>query len=250
MRSENARPVRRVLPPVPVLVLLSSLCWIAAAKGAPRKNTELKAEQWFAVHGVEEDDVLNVRRGPTPRSATTGAIPPDARDVRATGRTARLGPSTWREVVRGKTRGWVNDRYLVVLEAAPAAAPAPDDTSTSRPPSAQPRIASETGFVCYFNQPLWTVKVREDGGAACLETCKGPAGLRATTAPLGKARPDSWAVQINRPNGTRFMALSIKRTGSCVENVSKEVYPYEALARRHGEGAYSGCCRISQTVRR
>jgi hypothetical protein len=66
---------------------------------------------WFSVEGVEADDILNIRAAADPRSAILGQIPPDAQ-VRATGRSRQVGPSTWREVTYLRVCGWVNGKFL------------------------------------------------------------------------------------------------------------------------------------------
>jgi hypothetical protein len=66
---------------------------------------------WLPIHGVESGDTLNIRAAPGPHSTLLGRIPPDAR-VRATGRSKRVGPSTWREVTFLRVRGWVNGKFL------------------------------------------------------------------------------------------------------------------------------------------
>jgi uncharacterized protein YraI len=66
---------------------------------------------WLSVQGVEADDTLNIRAAADPRSAILGRIPPDAQ-VRATGRSKQVGPSTWKEVAYLRVCGWVNGKFL------------------------------------------------------------------------------------------------------------------------------------------
>jgi hypothetical protein len=70
-----------------------------------------RAGHWLAVQGVESGDTLNIRASPDARSTLLGRIPPDGR-VRATGRSKRVGPSTWKEVAYLRVRGWVNGKFL------------------------------------------------------------------------------------------------------------------------------------------
>jgi hypothetical protein len=62
----------------------------------------------FRVYGVADDDVLNVRSGPSEGHAVVGNIPPNASTVRMVGGCIAL----WCEIQFRSTRGWVNRYYL------------------------------------------------------------------------------------------------------------------------------------------
>lgn len=77
--------------------------------GAPlAKGMAKPAESRYQVANVEEDDVLNIRNGPSEYHDAVGAIPPTARDVKIVGECADV----WCPVVHGGTKGWVNRFYL------------------------------------------------------------------------------------------------------------------------------------------
>ncbi len=63
----------------------------------------------FWVYGVAEDDVLNLRMGPSPEHDIVGAIPSQARGVRMAGACEDM----WCLVQFGEQKGWVNRSYLV-----------------------------------------------------------------------------------------------------------------------------------------
>lgn len=63
----------------------------------------------FWVYGVAEDDVLNVRMGPSAETDVVGAIPAAARGVRMAGACEGM----WCLVEFGDQKGWVNRSYLV-----------------------------------------------------------------------------------------------------------------------------------------
>ena len=63
----------------------------------------------FWVYGVAEDDVLNVRMGPSAETDVVGAIAPAARGVRMAGACEGM----WCLVEFGDQKGWVNRSYLV-----------------------------------------------------------------------------------------------------------------------------------------
>lgn len=60
------------------------------------------------VTGVSDDDVLNIRRRATVRSAKVGQIPAGFCGIR------RLGPrrGRWVKIRYGETTGWVHSRYI------------------------------------------------------------------------------------------------------------------------------------------
>jgi hypothetical protein len=62
----------------------------------------------YRVRGVGENDVLNVRRGPSEDNASIGAIPATGRRVMITGQCSEV----WCPVQYGRIRGWVNSLYL------------------------------------------------------------------------------------------------------------------------------------------
>lgn len=78
--------------------------------------TAKQHEPLYEVAGVEEDDVLNIRNGPSEYHDAIGAIPPSARGVKIVGACE----ADWCPVTHGSTKGWVN-RYYLTPEAAQSA---------------------------------------------------------------------------------------------------------------------------------
>lgn len=70
----------------------------------------------FMVAGVDEDDVLYVRDGPSMDHASIGALPPQAQGVKILGSCEQ----EWCPVAHNGIKGWVNTYYLVAeYPAAP-----------------------------------------------------------------------------------------------------------------------------------
>ena len=63
----------------------------------------------FRVAGVLSNDVLNVRRGPSPEAPAVGAIPPYGQGVRLLGQCQR----EWCLITHNGLNGWVNRLYLI-----------------------------------------------------------------------------------------------------------------------------------------
>lgn len=62
----------------------------------------------YRVRGVSDDDVLNVRRGPSEDQALVATIPPTGRRLEVTGQCQK----DWCPIRYGSSRGWVHKYYL------------------------------------------------------------------------------------------------------------------------------------------
>jgi hypothetical protein len=85
----------------------------AAAKPAKsaakvRALTAAEAPVYFKVRGVDEDDVLNVRRGPSEEHRLIASIPASGRRLEVTGRCER----DWCPIRYGAVTGWVHRYYI------------------------------------------------------------------------------------------------------------------------------------------
>lgn len=79
----------------------------AIAKVAPAVTATAPSPS-FRVAGVGEDDMLNIRNGPSEQHAAVGIISPRGRGVRITGACV----DEWCPVRHGAMAGWVNRYYL------------------------------------------------------------------------------------------------------------------------------------------
>jgi len=107
----------------------------------------------YAVTGVPNGDVLNVRRLPSAGSEKVGALAPSSTGIRSTGRTQTAGGTTWLEIdLSNGVNGWVNKQFLAEEQGQigtergavlGGSAPAVRITSASEPaaPSAPSAIA-------------------------------------------------------------------------------------------------------------
>ncbi len=93
---------KRIATPVVKQKVAPKITKRSVARGADEVPT-------FWVYGVAQDDVLNVRMGPSTEADVVGAIPPEARGVRMAGACEGL----WCLVQFGDQKGWVNRSYLV-----------------------------------------------------------------------------------------------------------------------------------------
>lgn len=126
MRLLSAPPARRWFLAIRLLAFV--LLALALTQG-PAAATE--DERSYRVVAVDEDDVLNIRAGPSAGHPIVGEIPPTGRGVRLTGPCRGWCPITYRGAA-----GWVSARYLAIEPGvAPFAqrAPLPDQAAAVPP---------------------------------------------------------------------------------------------------------------------
>jgi hypothetical protein len=89
---------------------------VRPAAARPKASEAIAAS--FRVAGVEADDILNVRSGPSGDYPSVGGIPPASRAVEI------VGPcrDAWCPIRHGRVSGWVN-RYYLAAERSDARAP-------------------------------------------------------------------------------------------------------------------------------
>jgi len=81
----------------------------ATRNPVPAKNMSMVTLASFRVAGVDEDDMLNVRSGPSEHAEPIGGLAPESRGVQIVGRCFEA----WCPVRHGRVSGWVNRHYLV-----------------------------------------------------------------------------------------------------------------------------------------
>ena len=198
----------------------------------------------FRVDGVAADDVLNVRSAPDPAASLAGTIPPTAQAVIGIGTPTTIGQTTWQRVRYAGVEGWVNKRFLKAPAAPPAAsssgsAPAAPTSAAATPPS-----NSLQSFVCFGDEPFWSIEFGADGSATCGEACKGPPGLRSanvSTAPNG----DLQGFDLVDAKGGVFVSAVTRKTGTCSDGMSDDPYPY-VFSGVGKPGPLAGCCRVKR----
>ena len=101
--DERARPAATLAAP--------NLAVADQGAGQPVYGSELPAN-W----AVADEADLGVRADPSPSSDLTGSIDGGTSELSSTGRIARRGDATWRELkVPGATTGWVDAARLVPM---------------------------------------------------------------------------------------------------------------------------------------
>jgi uncharacterized membrane protein len=235
------------------MLLLGTLLLLGSPAAAAQRR-------FFAVYGLPAGQYLHVRASAHPRSRVRGTIPAEGRNLLATGKRSVRGGRPWREIQFADLRGWVEERFLVATPAPGAVATTSAAAFAAKPESpdeleallasfasATPAVDGagpvfDEDLVCYLNEPFWRIQITKAGAATCTETCDGPPDLRAALArPLAGAK-DAWSLELRTADARPFMAVTVRRTGSCTESLSSDQYTYEVVARRPGGRPFSGCC--------
>lgn len=97
----------------PILTATPPPATATAVATVPPAATAVSTEVEYRVAFVAANDVLNVRRQPSPNAAIVAELAPDATGVHAIGEgQTLLGGSLWLSVETAGGDGWVNSAYL------------------------------------------------------------------------------------------------------------------------------------------
>ncbi|WP_158278911.1 SH3 domain-containing protein [Leucothrix arctica] len=212
----------------------------------------------FQINGVESWDTLNMRSQPGSKSAVVTKIPANGKYIRATGQRQSVGNTVWTKVTwQGKT-GWVSERFIRPMQAAPAQArPTAPNTAARAPqrpqPAAAPRAAvprtkavsgSKGKWVleCGDRSPFWRTIVHPKALDVNLR------GQAAGMIPITyeKQRRNRWntamKTELKSSNGRFTTNLTIKYTKQCLHTLSNQKVHYRVDALINGE-QLNGCCK-------
>ncbi|MBS3752757.1 MAG: hypothetical protein KGY46_05135 [Anaerolineales bacterium] len=78
----------------------------------PSPTPETSSTTLYAVVGVSDDDVLNIREGPGAENEITATIPPHSTDIQTTGEGVDVDGSKWVPIEYLGEKGWVNAYFL------------------------------------------------------------------------------------------------------------------------------------------
>lgn len=119
--AESVKPgptkLAAVKPPAAKKPSPAKVSSLVVTKEQAAKRSALGSEPTYQVANVEDDDVLNIRNGPSEYHVAVGAIPPSGRGVKIVGNCK----AEWCPITHGRARGWVN-RYYLSQEAPLASA--------------------------------------------------------------------------------------------------------------------------------
>jgi uncharacterized membrane protein len=180
----------------------------------------------YQVVDVAADDRLNVRNQAGLEADIIGSLLPDAVDVVITGAVMEIAGSGWWEIVFVEgylSTGWVNGRYLEVMER--------DERERDYP------------LMCGGTEPFWSLEV-ENGQARYSGLDEEPQTMSASPWRKASGRLGTFAVQLER-GGQIGYASVWRESASCSDGMSDIGYPFGTVVIRPDGEVLSGCCRRS-----
>jgi uncharacterized protein YraI len=123
----------------PIAVRIALLVGMATGLGSAAASAAADGPDYYAVHGVAANDVLNIRSEPSPHAPKVGEIPPEGTCIRNLGcrggltfkEFTTLSPTEkkqreranprWRKVEYQGVTGWVSGHYLAEGDCRAAA---------------------------------------------------------------------------------------------------------------------------------
>ena len=198
------------------VLLFALVPCLAAAQGLPALHD---------VTGVGEEDVLNIRAGPSSAAPVIGTLAPDARGIEV---VARSEAGTWGQVNTGERAGWASMRFL-------ERQPGQDESALPDP------------VRCFGTEPFWSLDVARSGlrldgpGIARVETPlaarSAASGIRGRYGFAGENVADAVAVH------------GIVRREACTDGMSDRRFglSLDLLVTSGGVlSQYAGCCSLAR----
>ncbi len=185
--------------------------------------TPATAQDLPALHdvtGVAQDDVLNVRAGPTTDAPIIGTLAPGAEAVEVT-----QVDGGWARVNSGERSGWAALRYLQPV-----------------PGGAFPAAST---LACLGTEPFWRLDIVQNGPAR-FSGMDGPVlDLRAGDVMPGANVMNRFGIFAAWPGGSAAVSL---RRETCSDGMSDRLFGLSADVILGGgpSATLSGCCSVVQ----
>jgi hypothetical protein len=199
--------MRLLLRPLFWLLLALAPPLLAQAAGAQ----DARSGETWRVTGVSQDDVLNIRQGPSAQTRKVGEFGPNDSGIviyDRRGDWARVGRST-----PGRPDGWVHTRHLAPVRA-----------------SARVRLPLR----CIGTEPFWGLAIRSEQAA----TFTQPGAADARLA-VSRVRYEGRNASMRIGSGGRADVTAMR----CSDGMSDDVFPYSILLRLTDGRRFEGCCR-------
>lgn len=137
------------------------------------------ADPLFKVANVRDDDVLNIRSGPSADFDVVGELLPDTRGITVTSACR----AKWCPVQHHATSGWVNSIYLVPEESSPAALHAMHDGPKGPPLAFRESPDAPRSCLTPAARALLDRVEQKFGPVKVMSTCRAGATIAGTGRP-------------------------------------------------------------------
>jgi uncharacterized membrane protein len=189
--------------------------------------TPAGAFETYKVVGVAAGDKLVVREEPQEggepaEGKEIAGIPADATGVLGTGRSKEVDKQRWSEVAVGGVSGWVNARFLAVVDAPPD--------------------LKEATFDCFGTEPFWGVTLGPKEGE--FSDSESKTALTTEQVQPAMARLFPLLYRLKNAKGQSLRATVTHQT-YCTDGMSDYDYAFEVLLS-DDEAFHQGCCFIKR----
>lgn len=173
----------------------------------------------YEVVNVPDNDTLNLREKPDPKSAkVTVKIPAGAKDILFHGESEQYKSSTWYKIRYGNATGWVNSRFL--REQKPV----------------KPELL-ET-LLCRGTEPFWILK--REGKKLQFSMYSDPEQtFQIADVKTSLNHGNQWRVSAKGESSS--ISVSFTDSRQCSDGMSDFIFRYDARISK-GEEYLTGCC--------
>jgi uncharacterized membrane protein len=231
------------------LIILSVLISICSTTVVSAKvNTP------YAVTRVANHDHLNVRKWASSRSRIVMRLPHNTVNVKHLGGAIKRGQSIWWKIKVGRKVGWVNKRYLKVLNIVPQTPsqkkstknpwkPTPEVHKSKpwRPTTKQPPKHTGPVLNCGGSEPFWGLKISQ------YNLTFSPVGGKKFSLPVAfnkTSENDTSIAAIYSKASGKEVSATLQKVMSCSDGMSDIKYPFAITVLVNKQRFYSGCCNI------
>ena len=185
----------------------------------------------YKINHVAPYDSLDLRSVASVKGKVLATIPHNGKGILSTGKSQKVGRSTWVQVHWSGKVGWVNKYFL--LE---------DVHTTNYNPGQKKREKTSVFMQCVGTEPFWTIKITESQ----LEIKMMDGGKYQVPVEFRKqsANNTSIAVVAGR-RGTALTSAFLQKVEVCSDGMSDKNFPYSITAMLNGNQVVSGCCSIA-----
>lgn len=187
----------------------------------PTQDSEYLESEWFAVTRVAEDDMLNMRVGPSAKTNIIFAIPYDAENLRGLDIA-----DDWIKVYYMGHVGWVYSRYL----------------KAQRPVT--PKVVFGSELRCIGTEPHWRFESNQQD-VLLVGADSEKALIVASQIHTSVNRTDTWLASFGVKDQLDQIYHTVIQARACDDGMSDRSYPYHiSIIDVYQAELFSGCCAL------
>jgi uncharacterized membrane protein len=231
------------MPRIIKALVVSTLLWSTSAMAST-----------YIIKGVEAGDTLNMRQQPGTYQKVLARLPADAQGIQVTGKTTKIGSTTWAEIRYQNQLGWVSKRFLT---------PSTGKSTASLPSKNKHLLAEQVDTPSKSTKPVTIAPKAKPVGSWILECGSASPYWKAEVLPksinlyqgdYSTNVPLTFKNQLHGGNNQRAtstvvvgdrgkdrVSLTIRYSGQCSSSLAKRRVSFRVSGKLNGEKV-SGCC--------